>query len=175
LFYHLLRRDNLPVYAVSLLKEAPAAISSKTVLGWLPAAAAAASAESGNTVEEHQAGLYDFVQNDSFIDILHSSIRNALEKGRDESVRSEAVQRESGWLHINDARNIPPIGRIGDPDDIIGSVLVENGQVIPSTYQRMPSYRICTSDGPTQLSEGLLQELLDDLNSIHESETSTSS
>lgn len=38
---------------------------------------------------------------DSFIDILHSSIKKALEKGVDESVKSEAVQRDSGWMHIN--------------------------------------------------------------------------
>ena len=35
--------------------------------------------------------------------------------------------------------------------------------------------RVCTSDGLTQLSEGLSQELLDNLHSIHESEVSTSS
>ena len=28
-----------------------------------------------------------------------------------------------------DERNIPPLGRIGDPDDILASVLVENGKV----------------------------------------------
>lgn len=28
-----------------------------------------------------------------------------------------------------DERNPPPLGRIGDPDDIIGSVRVENGKV----------------------------------------------
>ena len=38
---------------------------------------------------------------DAFVEILHSSIRKALEKGVDESVKSEAVQRQSGWLHIN--------------------------------------------------------------------------
>lgn len=28
-----------------------------------------------------------------------------------------------------DSRNIPALGRVGDPDDIIGSVLVEDSQV----------------------------------------------
>ena len=28
-----------------------------------------------------------------------------------------------------DSRNIPALGRIGDPDDIIGTVLVEGGKV----------------------------------------------
>ncbi|KAJ7253066.1 hypothetical protein B0H12DRAFT_1117304 [Mycena haematopus] len=79
-------------------------------------------------------------------------------------------------MHIHDERNVPALGRIGDPDDIIASVLVEDGEVgaqctIPDsasdyscqiraeTYQAMPSYRICTSDGPTQLTPGLAQKL----------------
>ena len=32
-------------------------------------------------------------------------------------------------LHILDQRNIPALGRIGDPDDIIGSVFVEKSKV----------------------------------------------
>lgn len=43
---------------------------------------------------------------DSFIDILHSSVRKALEKGLDESIKSEAVQRGSGWLHINGMHDV---------------------------------------------------------------------
>lgn len=36
-------------------------------------------------------------------------------------------------------------------------------QILPETYQPMPAYRLCTADGPTQLTDGLsqrLQELL---------------
>ena len=75
-----------------------------------------------------------------------------------------------------DQRNIPALGRIGDPDDIIATVLVENSKVrlqlalffasyslhtkiLPETYQPMPSYRICTSDGILQLTPGLADHL----------------
>lgn len=35
-----------------------------------------------------------------------------------------------------DQRNVPALGRIGDPDDIIGTVLVENSKVLtPCHYQ----------------------------------------
>ena len=36
----------------------------------------------------------------------------------------------SNWNNNNlDQRNVPALGRIGDPDDIIGSVLVEKSKV----------------------------------------------
>ena len=76
---------------------------------------------------------------------------------------------------VVDQRNIPALGRIGDPDDIIATVLVENSKVrllallfassslhtkiLPETYQPMPSYRICTSDGILQLTPGLADHL----------------
>lgn len=111
---------------------------------------------------------------------------------------------QQGWMHIHgvfqrhvvifidlstcvDSRNIPALGRIGDPDDIIASVLVQDSKVrsyvttvykstlnvlyvldkiLPDTYQAMPSYRFCTADGPTQLTEGLERKLKNVLESI---------
>jgi hypothetical protein len=86
-------------------------------------------------------------------------------------------------MYRTDERNIPPLNRIGDPDDILASVRVENGkvrfpspprshrlidgqflQIIAETYQAMPSYRLCTAHGVIQLTEGLastLQSLLE--------------
>jgi hypothetical protein len=32
-------------------------------------------------------------------------------------------------------------------------------KILPDTYQPMPSYRLCTSDGPTLLTEGLAAKL----------------
>lgn len=51
------------------------------------------------------------------------------------------------------------MGRIGDPDDILATVLVEDSKIQPETYQPMPAYRLCTSDGVTHLSDGLAQRL----------------
>ncbi|PFH53424.1 hypothetical protein AMATHDRAFT_1090 [Amanita thiersii Skay4041] len=55
----------------------------------------------------------------------------------------------------NHERNIPPLGRIGDPDDIIATVLVDDGKILADTYQPMPAYRLCTGDGLTKLTPGL--------------------
>ncbi|KAI9445614.1 hypothetical protein F5148DRAFT_1254843 [Russula earlei] len=62
-------------------------------------------------------------------------------------------------MHIHDERNIPPLNRIGDPDNILASVCVEDGKILPETYQAMPSYRLCTVRGVTQLTEGLASKL----------------
>lgn len=65
------------------------------------------------------------------------------------------------WLHIGDERNPPPWGRIPKPEDIIGSVLLQDGQIQAGTYQAMPAYRLVTNKGLMQLSRPLEQCLLD--------------
>jgi len=84
----------------------------------------------------------------SFLDLMHDVVHAALIEGADEGIQAEATQRGFGWLHIQgvspshlfphchqlnfcctDERNVPALGRIGDPDDILGSVRVEDGEV----------------------------------------------
>src|SRR5277367_4571871 len=50
-------------------------------------------------------------------------------------------------------------GRIPEPEDIIGSVLVKEGELQPETYQAMPTYRFVTRVGPMKLSPFLLERL----------------
>ncbi|KDQ56907.1 hypothetical protein JAAARDRAFT_158152 [Jaapia argillacea MUCL 33604] len=155
LFYHLLPPPNpvspaLPVFALTFLAEYHPVADSSTIVGWLPAAAQAG---------EQEAGLNDFVENPRFRDVLQEAIRDGLKEGVDEIQINGAKQTQEGWMHIHDARNVPALGRIGDPDDILGSVRVEDGIILPETYQPMPSYRLCTADGVTQLTEGLANKL----------------
>ncbi|KAL1728349.1 hypothetical protein EV714DRAFT_215426 [Schizophyllum commune] len=169
LFYHLLDPPtplpdpNLPAYALSFLEKLPSTPHSASVIGWLPAVAGA----------EGDAGLNDFRENPHFRNLLHRAIREGLEQDVDEVQRNGALQLHAGWMHIHGEqmtcygsaptppheRNIPALGRIGDPDDIIASVLVEDGKILPETYQPMPAYRVVTADGVVQLSEGLAQKL----------------
>ncbi|KAJ7507215.1 hypothetical protein B0H11DRAFT_1705976 [Mycena galericulata] len=154
LHYHLVDpptplSSRLPAFALSFLPNRPSNGSS-TVIGWLPAA---------TTANDDEAGLNDFVENPKFRVLLHEAIQDGLREGVDDIQINGAAQLENGWMHVHDDRNIPALGRIGDPDDIIASVLVEDGLIKPETYQAMPSYRICTSDGPTQLTPGLAQKL----------------
>ncbi|CDO77436.1 hypothetical protein BN946_scf184857.g43 [Trametes cinnabarina] len=155
LFYHLFAAptsisSSTPVFALSFLSEPPPSVVSAAVIGWLPASG-----------EGEQAGLNDFVENERFREALHEAVQSALRDGVDEVQKNGAIQLREGWMHIHDNRNIPALGRIGEPDDIIGSVRVENGEIMAETYQPMPSYRLCTADGVLQLTEGLAQRLVE--------------
>ncbi|TFK75644.1 hypothetical protein BDN72DRAFT_810536 [Pluteus cervinus] len=166
LFYHLLKpstpsSSSLPVFALSFLHTPPPIKDSKTVIGWLPAATPYSNESTGG--EEEEAGLNDFKENVAFRDTLHKAVQSGLTDGIDDIQINAATQLHAGWMHIHDERNIPALGRIGDPDDILATVLVEDGKILPETYQPMPAYRLCTSDGITQLTPGLswrLRELL---------------
>ena len=90
----------------------------------------------------------------AFRDVLHDAIKQGLADGVDDIQVHGAIQLRDGWMHINgehsisisayvrlrlpflDQRNVPALGRIGDPDDILGSVRVEDGKasgpIIPS-------------------------------------------
>ncbi|KAN0139300.1 hypothetical protein V8E53_002801 [Lactarius tabidus] len=155
LFYHLVSpptplSDTRPVFAVSLLADPPPFSESSTVLGWLPAETPGG---------DHEAGLNDFVQNSRFLPLLHEAISSGLAEAVDDIQASGALQLGDGWMHIHDDRNLPPLNRIGDPDDILASVRVQGGKILAETYQAMPSYRICTTHGVTQLTEGLASKL----------------
>ncbi|KAG1873372.1 hypothetical protein C8R48DRAFT_594192, partial [Suillus tomentosus] len=160
LFYHPV---SLPIagsaYAVSFLTQSPPTPDSCSVMVWLPAETAGAA--------DAEAGLNDFVENSKFRIIMHEAIQTGLQENVDDIWINAALQLQQGWTHIHgitknnvaDSRNLPALGRIGDPDDIIASVLVQDSEVLPDTYQSMPSYRLYTSDGPTLLTEGLAAKL----------------
>ncbi|KAI0725978.1 hypothetical protein C8Q72DRAFT_888126 [Fomitopsis betulina] len=156
LFYHLFEpptdlSHTSPVFALSFLPTPPPSVRSCTVIGWLPASTPGA--------QEEGAGLNDFVENPSFRNVLHEAIQSALRDGADEIQKNGAIQIQAGWMHIHDQRNVPALGRIGDVDDILASVRIEGGEILASTYEPMPSYRLCTADGILQLTDGLAVRL----------------
>jgi hypothetical protein len=55
-----------------------------------------------------------------------------------------------GWVHVSDERRPPDWGRIADPEDIFGSVEVDQtGKFVGEggNYQESGTYRIVTNDG----------------------------
>ncbi|KAF8752046.1 hypothetical protein RHS01_07853 [Rhizoctonia solani] len=106
LYYHPVG-DN--IFALSFLKEKPVNKSSATVIGLVK------GGEESNSFQENQA----------FVDLLHETVKASLIEGADRDLGNDAVQRKEGWLHVHDYRNFPELGRVGDPDDILGSVLVK--------------------------------------------------
>ncbi|KAG2051132.1 hypothetical protein BDR06DRAFT_890342, partial [Suillus hirtellus] len=155
LFYHPV---SLPIagsaYAVSFLTQSPLTPDSCSVMVWLPTETAGAA--------DAEVGLNDFVENHmlfAFRIIMHEAIQTVTHENVYDVWINAAPQLQQGWMHIHDSRNLPALGRIGDPYDIIASVLVQDSEVLPDTYQSMPSYRLYTSDGPTFLTEGLAAKL----------------
>ncbi|KAG8856448.1 hypothetical protein FRB96_006414 [Tulasnella sp. 330] len=121
LFYHpVLSSSHSPVFALSFLDKPlnEGHPRSRIIIGWVTEGTGEDGIGSG------------FQENPPFRELLHESIACALAApDLDPSIAAEAVQRGEGYLHINDHRNIPAMGRIGDPDDIIGSVMVQDGKV----------------------------------------------
>ncbi|KAF9451434.1 hypothetical protein P691DRAFT_699271 [Macrolepiota fuliginosa MF-IS2] len=200
LFYHLIQpptptSKTLPAYALSYLQEKPPTSSSATIIGWLPAQGRGNERNNGTDpkITSGNITLEDFVSNSKFLDILHSAIKDGLKEGVDEIQKATAIQTMDGWMHIHgmlfmllrsrdmvadvfiDQRNIPALNRIGDPDDIIGTVLVENSEILPETYQPMLAYRLVTSDGLMQLTPGLAKKLQDTLAVISNAERASMS
>ncbi|KAF9467162.1 hypothetical protein BDZ94DRAFT_1249729 [Collybia nuda] len=159
LFYHLVdpptpSSSSSPSFAVSFLSSPPSTSDSRTIIGWLPAQ---------SRRSDEGAGLNDFKENSKFRDLLHKAVLDTLRDGSDEIQVNGALQLQQGWMHIHDERNVPALHRIGDPDDILASVLVQDSKIDPDTYAPMPSYRFCTADGITQLTPAVakkLQEIL---------------
>jgi hypothetical protein len=120
------------------------------VLGVLPAS-------SGETTSEgaSDAGLNDFRENPNFRSTLQEAVRRALDGGSDPVWSNAALVAGTGWMHVHDERNPPMPGRIGEPEDILGSVRVEEGKIVPGTYQPMPAYRVVSSNGVTTLTPGI--------------------
>lgn len=100
---------------------------------------------------------------EAFVDLLHDTVKAALIEGVDQELINDATQRQEGWLHVHgefisrcfdsrqlnssaDLRNFPEMGRVGDPDDILGSVLVQEGKVRALAMSRCMARAECFVD-----------------------------
>lgn len=72
-------------------------------------------------------------------------------------------------MHVGDSRRPPEWGRIPDPEDIFGSVEVdERGEFVGSdgNFQESGTYRLVTMEGVLGLSEFLMGRLKERLREI---------
>lgn len=74
----------------------------------------------------------------------------------------------------SDERNIPPMGRAGEPEDMLASVFVENGEAKGDTYEPLLSYRLVTNNGVLTLPEDLDACLLNVLERVDQGERASS-
>lgn len=76
-----------------------------------------------------------------------------------------------GWVHLSDARNPPDFGRIAWPEDIFGSVEVDNNGNLLDNFQVSGSYRILTNEGILGLSDFLREKLVERLKEEDKNDT----
>jgi len=165
LYYHL-----LPVLSTSSTQAAkykwgisfnpnpPVSLEHQSILGTLPARQAS---EVTANLQQDNFAIQDFEENPVFVSTLHKAIRSVLNNGEDDILQAEAQARGEGWMHICDNRVAPALNRIPDPDDILGSVMVEKGEIFPDSYQQMPSYRVISREnGPPVLTKTIHAALL---------------
>lgn len=67
------------------------------------------------------------------------------------------------------------MGRVGEPEDMLASIFVQDGKAVPSTYEPLPSYRLVTQNGVLLLSEDMDQSVVKALQKIDAEERSASS
>ncbi|KAJ3023406.1 hypothetical protein HKX48_003323 [Thoreauomyces humboldtii] len=82
-----------------------------------------------------------------------------------EGIKGLAMYQKTGYLNINDERTFAPFGRVSDPEDILGTCLLEEGEIVEGSYERMPTHRIVSGGGLFQLSEFIHEKLLERLRS----------
>ncbi|KAJ3317031.1 hypothetical protein HDU76_001409 [Blyttiomyces sp. JEL0837] len=133
--------------------------SDHVVLGWLNVSGGNDNA--GNSWKGFLKRPDMFVANDKFMDIVHQVIRDNAHL--DQGLQALAQHQKEGYLHVNDARVFAPWGRVNDPEDIFGSVLVKDGVMVENSYQRMPTHRPMSMNGLFQLSEFLQTKLVEQL------------
>ncbi|VUC36896.1 unnamed protein product [Clonostachys rosea] len=68
-----------------------------------------------------------------------------------------------GWVHLSDRRNPPDYGRIAWPEDILGSVEVDQTGTVIGKVQPSGTYRIVTNEGILGLSPFLREKLVERL------------
>lgn len=102
-----------------------------------------------------------FKQNPVFIQFVANTI--SKHAAACPGLIAEARRQQNGCVYILDLRTRDPDADV-PPEDIIGYVIVENGQML--RFHSSPNYRILTNQGFPQLDEWFRQRLIDDLSLI---------
>ncbi|RIB05658.1 hypothetical protein C2G38_2023486 [Gigaspora rosea] len=126
-----------------------------SVIGWVPFQTGVPKLEIGN-----------FRENNKFIKFLHQVIADNVTDA-DPQLQALAKYQQNGWLHIAGELYLNQlICRIPYPEDIFGMVQVKDGQIVPDTYQPMPTHRILTTNGLFTLNGPFQEKLIERLSKI---------
>jgi len=165
-------------WAVSLLETPPSSSDAASIMGFVRTATSDGSGSGGPAsghVEGKDAGEATasptdpvafshanpaaIQQNPAFFELLHKTLQTECVQS-DELLRFEAQTRGSGWVHLNDQRELLMPGRQAWPENIIASVAFVDGELQEKSYQPNDAYRLVTAqDGFLQLKETWLEKV----------------
>eukprot|EP00123_Amoebidium_parasiticum_P022743 comp9404_c0_seq1/m.4457 comp9404_c0_seq1/g.4457 ORF comp9404_c0_seq1/g.4457 comp9404_c0_seq1/m.4457 type:complete len:185 (-) comp9404_c0_seq1:494-1048(-) len=130
-------------YVLSFQSD-PNKAKGKAVIGWLL---------NGGSLKPS-----NFEENKEFRTLLNDTV--AATFTQDDELAHQAIGHKEGWMHIQDYRNPAFQNRIPETEDIIGSVLVKDGELVPGTFQPMPVHRLLSMNGMFRLNTPLHEKLV---------------
>ncbi|OAJ37869.1 hypothetical protein BDEG_21841 [Batrachochytrium dendrobatidis JEL423] len=138
----------------TLPNQAHSTLSDEDIIGWVDRSVFSKNLHL-NTESSAISSIkpFNFTSNHQFESRLHKFLAENIHK--DEAAQALANYQKEGHLNINDERVFTPWGRVSDPEDILGNVLVQNGKIVKGSYQRMPTHRLFSLNGLFQLNKSL--------------------
>lgn len=90
----------------------------------------------------------------ALISVLHKHIHD------DPYWKAKAQYQNLGFMNIDDSRAMGVQGRVNDPADILGVVLLKDGDIVPGSFEQMPTHNIWSQQGGlVQLTDYLFNKL----------------
>ncbi|GAA6020822.1 hypothetical protein JCM10207_001668 [Rhodosporidiobolus poonsookiae] len=103
-----------------------------------------------------------FSENPDFMRLVHDVLKQAVEHDPWLQTQAKAVEGNDTFIHITDFRSSPDANRAPHPQDVLASVLVQSGKLVPQSYEpNSVAYRLVSEDGLMQLGEGLMARLVE--------------
>ncbi|KAI9326401.1 hypothetical protein BDR26DRAFT_135277 [Obelidium mucronatum] len=127
------------------------------LIGWFQPAAASTTSQPLPTVT-------NFTPNQKFEDLLHKVLKEKIHL--DDGWKAMAQNQKEGYLNISDVRVFTPWGRVSDPEDLFGAVLLKEGVIVENSYQKMGTHRLVSGNGLFQVSELLHEKLVKELENV---------
>ncbi|GJN88960.1 hypothetical protein Rhopal_001931-T1 [Rhodotorula paludigena] len=168
-------------YTLSYLQTPPPSLRfSPTTLGTLRPLPASPSSYSSSSFgaqshPEADAGLPPITprtldENPDFLRLVHEIVQANIADDLWLQTQAKALSDDT-HLHIGDERAPADANRVPAPQDILASVLVQQGKVVPESYEpNRVAYRLVTEDGLMRLPHGLGEKVREACKRVREVE-----
>ncbi|GAA5830812.1 hypothetical protein JCM11251_001083 [Rhodosporidiobolus azoricus] len=117
-----------------------------------------------------------FQENSDFLKLVHTTLREAVEGDLWLQTQAKSMEGTDTYIHIPDHRCPADANRQPSPQDILASLLVQSGKLVPESYEpNKVAYRLVTEDGLMRLPEGLHKAVVQACGRVREIEEEVAS